>query len=322
MKSMQPMMMHVVPLLLLISPILAAPKCSNMDRDNQVFPGYLNRLQAGTISAFEEHIKKHAVTVNKTIPPVCAEATRVVLYSVNRLLDAHNGRDAVEKIKRDISSLNPSVVVLAQLPPETDPKRKQLITALTDLKLITLVPSKGHDTMLAAARIPITHVDVPGAEVKSLGLAVNVANKVIHLAAISLSPVTITDGSPFHDEHLPTSLIILDGPMTKAKITSPSGEIDKAYNIFSLLEAPLPDFTSWTGQLLDYIQAQGSFRNRLCGAYLYYTEATGRLPVVADIGDCQYMDKMPMFVAMAATLVIWVGIAGHYYFKRYRRSVP
>ncbi|PJF19509.1 Mss4-like domain-containing protein [Paramicrosporidium saccamoebae] len=268
---------------LLVSTMIAAVlggKCADLDRDAQPQPSYTNALQAGTITAFDQQVQQN-LHLNKIIPPVCTEATRVVLWNVNGLLDAHNKNENIDQLRADLRVINPTVLVLHRLPPLSDPKRTKLNALLAELQLNNTVLSKDHDTMLVASRIPVSLVVVPGAEVKAIGVSLSIAKGEVQIA--SLSRVSLADPNSSGNEYAASTLNIVDGKLSKEVLLG-SEDATRLVGVFSQLVVEAPHYTSWTGLVLDRIQASASFTDRLCGAYVYHTKSSGRLPVIVDIG--------------------------------------
>lgn len=299
-----------------ITTVLAG-KCADLDREAQVQPSYTNALQAGSIAAFDKQVQQN-LHLNKTIPPVCTEATRVVLWNVNGLLDIHGKGENLDQLKKDLKEIDPTVLVLHRLPPLSDPKRTKLSALLTELQLNNTVLSKGHETMLVASRVPVSLVDIPDVEVKSIGVSLAIARQEVQIASLSRVPLSDPDGP--RNEYAASTLSIIDGKLSKTVLLDSEDTAARLVGVFSLLTVEAPKYTSWTGLLLDRIQASASFTDRLCGAYIYHTTSSGRLPVIVDIGECQYVEKKPTIVWILLGVLVLLAVGGYFFFRSL--SVP
>lgn len=302
-------------------------RCSEVRKKReQKQPEYVKALEVGNLDHFIKHEQSSdQITLNKDIPVVCDEATRVVLFNANNLQDTKHKEDITDILKADIQSLNPTIAVFQMLPSD----KSNLEATLKALGYEHLL---GNDSMLIASRIPISQIPLPAVKIQMLAVTFRFENRDMTLVSLRRQPNQLTN-PPIPDEVATGHLLVFptkntlpipkDAEVTTLKSPLKEASILLEYtplnNVFVMLSVETPNYTSWTGSVTESISSTPDFVDRLCGAYSYHTVTTGHTPLVVDFGSCQYSAPTPWIILGIVGGVGIVFIAGFFYFRSLKR---
>ena len=322
---------HHLPLLVLLLCFFINParsiRCSEVKKKReQKQPEYTQILEVGNLDRFTKHEQSSdQITLNKDIPVVCDEATRVALFNTNNLQDTEHKVDITDALRADVQSLNPTIAVFQMLPTN----RPGLEATLGTLGYEHFL---GNDSMLIASRIPISQLPLPDVKIQMLAATFRAEDRDMTLVSLRMRSVQSTN-PPIPDEastgHLlvfPTKNTLPIPSDTKlGTLKSPLKEISillkytPINNVFVMLSVETPKYTSWTGAITESISSTPDFVDRLCGAYSYHSVTTGHVPLVVDFGDCQYSLPTPWVLLGILGGVIVVFVASFLYFRSLKR---
>lgn len=296
---------------------VGAIKCSQVKRKTQHFPE-IQILEGASGLSFFTTSHGENVALNELIPPRCDEAVRVVLYNTHRLLDLY-GKEDVASVKADLLALDASIVVFHDLPPLDAAPRITLETWLMseDKFKYRLFKSPQHDSMMIASMIDASLInDIRGVTLQTM--AIRVEYSQFHFNVISLWMTAPVDAdAPVPPAEAIRGRVLLQSVDRGAPLpilVDESMHYDMLVtNVFSSLMRPMPRYTSWTGLVTDSVGTLGRLGDRLCSAYVYFTETSGRLPLVVDLGQCQI--QAPWWLYAATASIILVAIAAHFFFR-------
>lgn len=309
----------------LILPKILTLKCSKVERWPQKQPNYPEGLGAPTMREFETHEQKHFI-LNNDIPPICEEATRILMYDTNNLMHMRGVKANVDAIKVDLEKVQATIIAFQRLPPLTEARRAQFELMLKNIGYKYLIASQNHHSMLFASKIPLHYSESKNAEIETLAVKAFADEGDMTLVSLSSTPLSTSDKElavpeaaitdwlvilPVNSKiPIPEEYKLVDSPLREAQILTRN----PATSVFHLLPAPAPKYTSWTGLVSSYLHIAPDF-NQLCGVYSYHTTSTGRTPLFVDIGNCKHRAQPPWPVILLLFTILTVGILGRLFFK-------
>lgn len=293
--------------------LLHAIKCSTLKRKSQSFPDIRIMDGASGLSFFEQ---SHATNepLNALIPPYCDESLRVVLYNVHQFEGLQAGDNVLDRVQADLQRLQASVIVFQDLPRIASPSRTALGEWLINHGFQYIHQSPRHESLMIASTIDSEPIEnISGVALQLMAIRVRYTAFHFNLCSLWMTAPT-APGAPVPPSEAVHGRLFLQAVSHDAPLTITMEPRMPLTNVFTALMRPAPKYTSWAGHVSDSVGVLGGIEAQVCSAYVFFTTASGRLPIVVDMGDC--LVRPPWWLYLILTITFLTAIVGHLFFKR------
>ncbi|PJF18667.1 hypothetical protein PSACC_01523 [Paramicrosporidium saccamoebae] len=289
---------------LLCLQVLLAEKCSKVNRRPQVQPPSFGLIQHGDKHKYAQHVQRY-VASNKEIPAVCDEAVRVAIFNVNRLVDLLESRPNSAMLRKDLETLQPTVVVLRNVPPAgAELGRFESILESLNYRYRAACHASTFGNMIASRMplIPITQADLGyGCCLLAGSVRVGEDNVAIIGTALSTNEERLAEQTKKVVRFIEASItpthpnFVLAGnfPAVWDSVALRTIHENKGFSdVFRELKVQVPNYTFWNGRVEDYlfvsaprgtILPDATVRKPPLGAYTFQTLSSTNLPVAVDL---------------------------------------
>lgn len=268
----------------------------------KMVPSYLSPQQRRDPTAYWEAVRSHLGN-NKYIPQPGPDTFRVATYNIHYYRDIKDERDNLEAMLKDIKRIDPSVVVLQEVPSSDSARvlRKLQQIGYGGVRL-DINKKQGKlvfcgNLVAAKTELKLKHLETLYLDEIRNAIAVSVHWKGYDIAVI---------GTHLHDDYREgwvrkREAEIIMGWINKA--VTPNylyylvlGDMNEGWagdgvqvfptqgmvEVFRGLGGAHPQMTCWAGVEIDFIFSSTRLMGRCVGAFLWHSVQSDHMPVLAD----------------------------------------
>ncbi|KAI8803754.1 Endonuclease/exonuclease/phosphatase [Cladochytrium replicatum] len=264
------------------------------------------------VSTPGEHVKDHSafiasetksLSLNSLIPPNSPMRLRLASYNIHFFRD-RSGNDNISRVLNDVSLINPDIVVFQEVPYTYTPKTSNMYDArMRELGYIYHVRSCTNE-----------HMELGNVLYSKLPLRDTVAAMMSGTRCFASAVVDLPDGSGAirivgthlevnsQEQRIEEMRAILEFLQSRKSLDkSVVGHVimgdfnehrdagsftvaaDAGYADPFLLSMHVPQYTCWTGTVIDFILVETQLLQKVRGTFLFHTTASDHVPVIVDL---------------------------------------